>query len=139
METTEITTTNLCLLRKLRQEEKSIKSQIAAILPLAREEAKLIQPEGGKFSVIGVGEFVLDVNPILEKNPDNPNDTAPDIFTSRDANAVQYRKHLREQNGYKAQASALTKTVKGFYEAFKTKYGHLATRKDYTLKCLGLD
>jgi hypothetical protein len=47
METTEITTTNLCLLRSLRQEEKSIKSQIAAILPDALEEAKQIQPEGG--------------------------------------------------------------------------------------------
>lgn len=139
METTEITTTNLCLLRSLRQEEKSIKSQIAAILPDALEEAKRIQPEGGKFSVIGVGEFVLDVNPILEKDPDNPNDTAPDIFTSRDTNAVLYRKHLREQNGYKAQASALTKTIRGFYEAFRTKYGHRATRHDYTLKCLGLD
>jgi hypothetical protein len=139
METTEITTTNLCLLRSLRQEEKSIKSQIAAILPDALEEAKQIQPEGGKFSVIGVGEFVLDVNPILEKDPNNPNDTVPDIFTSRDADAIQYRKNLREQNGYKAQASALTKTIRGFYEAFRTKYGHRATRHDYTLKCLGLD
>ena len=135
METTEITTTNLCLLRKLRQEEKSIKSQITAILPLAREEAKLIQPEGGKFSVIGVGEFVLDVNPILEKNPDNPNDTAPDITTSRDTSAANYRKYLREQNGYKAQASALTKTIKGFYDAFKKKFARRFTRFDYTLKC----
>ena len=130
---------NLTLLRSLRQEEKSIKSQIAAILPLAKEEAKLIQPEGGKFSVIGVGDFVLDANPILEKDPDNPNDTAPDIFTSRDADAINYRKNLREQNGYKAQASALTKTIKGFYEAFRLKYGHRATRFEYTLKCLGLD
>jgi len=139
METTEFSTTNLTLLRSLRQEEKSIKSQIAAILPLAKEEAKLIQPEGGKFSVIGVGDFVLDANPILEKDPDNPNDTAPDIFTSRDADAINYRKNLREQNGYKAQASALTKTIKGFYEAFRLKYGHRATRFEYTLKCLGLD
>ena len=135
METTE----NLKLLRSLRQEEKSIKSQIAAILPLAEEEAKLIQPEGGKFSIIGVGDFVLDVNPILEKDPNKPDDPTPDIFTSRDADAIQYRKNLREQNGYKAQASALTKTIRGFYEAFRTKYGHRATRHTYTLKCLGLD
>ena len=68
-----------------------------------------------------------------------PNDTAPDIRTSRDENAVNYRKHLKEQKGYKTQAASLTKTIKGFYDAFKAKFGHRATRFNYTLKCLGLD
>lgn len=133
-------TENLKLLRELRMQEKALKAQIDIVKPLAIEEAKKLAPEdGGKFTVDGVGEFVLDVNPILEKDPENPNDTAPDIFTSRDENAIAYRKNLKEQNGFKAQASALTKTIKGFYDAFRTKFAHRATRFDYTLKCIGIE
>ena len=133
-------TENLKLLRELRMQEKALKAQIDIVKPLAIEEAKKLAPEdGGKFTVDGVGEFVLDVNPILEKDPENPNDTAPDIFTSRDENAIAYRKNLKEQNGFKAQAAALTKTIKGFYDAFKTKFAHRATRFDYTLKCIGIE
>lgn len=130
-------TENLKLLRELRMQEKALKAQIDIVKPLAIEEAKKLAPEdGGKFTVDGVGEFVLDVNPILEKDPENPNDTAPDIFTSRDENAIAYRKNLKEQNGFKAQAAALTKTIKGFYDAFKTKFAHRATRFDYTVKVI---
>lgn len=140
MENQVLSTTNLKLLRSLRIQEKAIKAQLDIVKPLAEDEAKIITAnQGGKFTIDGVGDFVLDVNPILEKDPENPNDTAPDIFTSRDENAVNYRKNLKEQNGYKAQASALTKTIKGFYDAFKTKFGHRATRFDYTLKCINLD
>ena len=140
METTIIMQTeNIELLRSLRIQEKALKAAIDQVLPLAKNEAIIITAnQGGKFTIDGVGDFVLDVNPILEKDPENPNDTAPDIFTSRDENAVAYRKNLKEQNGYKAQASALTKTIKGFYDAFKTKFGHRATRFDYTLKCINL-
>lgn len=140
METTEFKTENLAALRELRIQEKAIKAQIDIVKPLAEDEAKIITAnQGGKFTVEGVGDFVLDVNPILEKDPENPNDTAPDIFTSRDENAIAYRKNLKEQNGFKAQASALTKTIKGFYDAFRTKFAHRATRFDYTLKCINLD
>ena len=133
-------TENLKKLRELRMEEKAVKAAIDQVLPLAKNEAIIITAnQGGKFTVEGIGDFVLDVNPILEKDPENPNDTAPDIHTSRDENAINYRKNLKEQNGYKAQASALTKTIKGYYEAFKTKFGHRATRHTYTLKCIGLD
>ena len=132
-------TENLKSLRELRTQEKAIKAQIDTIMPDAVKEAKDNQPQGGKFTVEGVGEFVLDVNPVLVKDPDNENDTAPDIFTSRDKNAIEYRKNLKEQAGYKAQAAALTKTIKGFYDAFRTKFAHRATRFDYTLKCLNLD
>lgn len=133
-------TTNLKALRELRAQEKAIKADIDKVLPLAKEEAILITGNtSGKFTVEGVGEFVLDVNPVLEKDPENPNDTAPDIFTSRDENAVNYRKKLKEQNGYKAQAAALTKTIKGFYDTFRTKFAHRATRFTYNLRCLGLD
>ena len=133
--TTELTTQNLAALYDLRTQEKAIKAQIERVKPLAIEEAKLIQPDGGKFSVDGAGVFVLDKDPILEKDPENPSDTAPDITTSRDEDAVNYRKRLREQSGYSAQAKALTKTIKGFYDAFKTKFAKRFTRFDYTLKC----
>ncbi len=140
MENQELSTTNLAALRELRMQEKAIKAAIDKVLPLAKNEAIIITAnQGGKFSVEGVGEFTLDVIPILEKDPENKNDTAPDIFTSRDENAVAYRKNLKEQNGFKAQAAALTKTIKGFYDAFKTKFAHRATRFDYTLKCINLD
>ena len=139
METIEYKTENIELLRSLRIQEKAIKAEITRVKPLAEDEAKLIQPDGGKFTIDGIGDFVLDKDPILEKDPENPNDTAPDINTSHDENARNYRKNLREQNGYKAQASALTKTIKGFYDAFKAKFAHRATRFDYNLKCINLD
>ena len=72
-------------------------------------------------------------------SPNNENDTAPDIQTSTSPEAVAYRKYFKEQAGYKAKASSLTKTIKGFYDAFRQKFGHKATRFTYTLKCVGLE
>ena len=136
-------TTNLKQLRELRAQEKAIKARINEISTAASNEAVAILAaqglEKGKFTLEGIGDFVLDKDPILEKDPENPNDTAPDIHTSRDENAVNYRKHLKEQKGYKTQAASLTKTIKGFYDAFKAKFGHRATRFNYTLKCINLD
>lgn len=130
---------NLSSLRELRAQEKALKARIEILKPLAIEEAKTLAPEGGKFALEGVGEFVLDINPIMEKDPLNPNDTAPDIKTSTSEEAVSYRKLLKEQNAYKSKASSLTKTIKGFYDAFRQKFGRRATRFTYTLKCVGLD
>ena len=130
---------NLKELRELRAQEKAIKARMETIKPLAIEEAKLLAPNGGKFPVEGVGEFILDINPVLEKDPNNPNDTAPDILTSKAEEAVAYRKFLKEQATYKAKALALTKTIKGFYDAFRQKFAHRATRFTYTLKCVGID
>lgn len=50
METTELSTQNLAALYELRTQEKAIKAAIERIKPLAIEEAKLIQPDGGKFA-----------------------------------------------------------------------------------------
>ena len=132
-------TNNLKEMRELRAQEKAIKARMEIVKPLAIEEAKALASEGGKFPVEGVGEFVLDINPILEKDPNNENDTAPDIQTSTSPEAVAYRKYFKEQAGYKAKASSLTKTIKGFYDAFRQKFGHRATRFTYTLKCVGLE
>ena len=132
-------TENLIKLRELRTQEKAIKASIDDIKPLAIEEAKALCPDGGKFPVEGIGEFVLDINPVLEKNPDDENYTGPDILTSTAPEAVSYRKFSKEKKSLQSKASGLTKTIKGFYDAFKAKFAHKATRFTYTLKCVGLD
>ena len=133
-------TENLKSLRELRAQEKAIKARIETVKPLAIEEAIALAPEGGgKFPVEGVGEFILDVNPVLEKDPKDENYTGPDILTSTAESAVNYRKYLKEKAGYQAKASGLTKTIRGFYDAFRQKFGHRATKFNYTLKCVGLD
>lgn len=126
-------------MRELRAQEKAIKARIETVKPLAIEEAKALAPDGGKFPVEGVGEFILDVNPVLEKDPKDENYTGPDILTSTAESAVNYRKYLKEKAGYQAKASGLTKTIRGFYDAFRQKFGHRATKFNYTLKCVGLD
>ena len=132
-------TENLKSLRELRAQEKAIKARIETVKPLAIEEAKALAPEGGKFPVEGIGEFVLDINPVLEKDPKDENYTGPDILTSTAPEAVDYRKSLKEKKSFQAKASALTSTVKGFYDAFRKKFAHKATKFTYTLKCVGLD
>ena len=133
-------TNNLKELRELRAQEKAIKARIETVKPLAIEEAIALAPEGGgKFPVEGIGEFVLDVNPVLEKDPKDKDYTGPDILTSTAPEAVSYRKFSKEKQSLQSKASGLTKTIKGFYDAFKAKFAYKATRFTYTLKCVDLD
>ena len=132
-------TNNLKTLRQLRAQEKAIKASIETVKPLAIEEAKAFAPEGGKFPVKGIGEFVLDINPVLENDPDDKDYTGPNILTSTAPEAVSYRKFSKEKAGYQSKASGLTKTIKGFYDAFRAKFAHRATKFTYTIKCVGLD
>ena len=135
-------TENLEKLRELRAQEKAVKASIESIKPLAIEEAKALCPDGGKFEVDGVGEFILDINPVLEKDPkdkDFDQYTGPNILTSRDEDALAYRQNLRQQKVYKTQASALTKTIKGFYDAFRAKFARKATSHNYTIKVVGVE
>jgi len=132
-------TENLIKLRELRAQEKAIKASIETVKPLAIEEAKALAPDGGKFPVEGIGEFILDKNPVLENDPEDKDYTGPNILTSTAKEAVSYRKFTKEKSGYQSKASGLTKTIKGYYDAFKAKFAHKATRFTYTLKCVGLD
>lgn len=120
-------TENLKELRELRTQEKVTKARIAIVKPEAVAEAKLIKPDGGKFTVEGVGEFVLDKDPIL------------DIETSHAKEAVEYRRLAREQQKLKALSAQLTKKMKGFYDAFKKKNAAKATDFEWTIKCQGID
>ena len=72
-------------LKELRAQEKATKARIIIVKPFAIEEAKILKPNGGKFTVEGVGDFILDKDPIL------------DIETSRAHEAVQYRRLERKQ------------------------------------------
>ena len=135
-------TSNLKSLRELRAQEKAVKASIESIKPLAIEEAKALCPDGGKFEVDGVGEFILDINPVLEKDPkdkDFDQYTGPNILTSRDEDALAYRQNLRQQKVYKSQVAACTKILKGFYDAFRAKFAGKATSHNYTIKCVGLE
>ena len=120
-------TLNLKELRALRSQEKSTKARLAIIKPLAEEEAKIIQPNGGKFTVEGVGDFVLDKDPVLS------------IETSTSKIAVKYRKLAKEQQALKSRSAELTQQMRGLYDAFKKKYGPQATTFTWTLKCIGID
>ena len=120
-------TTNLQSLRYLRIQEKAIKARIESVKPLAIEEAKALQPDGGKFTIDGIGDFVLDKDPVLN------------IEKSTSEEAIEYRKLGREQKIYKGKSAELTRKMKGFYDAFKKKFARKATEFIYTLKCVGLD
>ena len=128
--------TNLKELHALRREEKAVKARITNIMPDAKSEAMILCPEGGKFTIEGVGDFVLDINPVMEKDPEDKEYTGPDILTSTSPEAVAYRKLSKEKKGYLAKASALTSTIKSYYDAFRENNKHRATRFTYTVKCV---
>ena len=120
-------TENLKLLRELRTQEKAIKAEITRVKPLAEEEAKIIQPDGGKFTIDGIGDFVLDKDPVLN------------IEKSTSEEAIEYRKKEKERDGYRRLASDLTTKMSGLLKAFKKKYAKKAKDFTYNLKCVGLD
>ena len=120
-------TENLIKLRELRAQEKAIKARIETVKPLAIEEAKALCPDGGKFPVDGVGDFVLDKDPVLP------------IDKSRCEEAKEYRRQEKERDAYRKEASSITKIMSGLYDTLKTKLASKVTEYTYTLKCLDLD
>ena len=132
METTEFKIDNLKALRELRMQEKAIKAQIDIVKPLAIEEAKLIAPEGGKFPIEGVGDFVLDVVPIYD---------LADYRRYKEDEAKEWRSDKREQRIARTMASSYTASMRTLMNNFIKLYR--ATKEpdsiDYNLKCVGLD
>ena len=133
METTEFKTENIELLRSLRIQEKAIKAQIDIVKPLAIEEAKNLAPEdGGKFSIDGVGDFILDVVPVYDLS---------DYRRYKEEEAKQWRSDKREQRAARTMASSFTASMRTLMNNFIKRYR--ATKEpdsiDYSLKCVGLD
>lgn len=133
METTEIKTENLKALRELRIQEKAIKAAIDQVLPLAKDEAIIITAnQGGKFSIDGVGDFILDVVPVYDLS---------DYRRYKEEEAKQWRSDKREQRAARTMASSFTASMRTLMNNFIKRYR--ATKEpdsiDYSLKCVGLD
>ena len=125
-------TENLKLLRELRAQEKAIKAQIDIVKPLAIEEAKELAPDGGKFEVEGVGDFVLDIVPVYD---------LADYRRYKEDEAKEWRSDRREQRAARTMASSYTASMRTLMSNFIKRYR--ATKEpdsiDYTLKCVGLE
>ena len=126
-------TTNLKLLRDLRTQEKALKAEIERVKPLAIEEAKNLAPkDGGKFSIDGVGEFVLDVVPVYD---------LADYRRYKEEEAKQWRCNRREQRAARTMASSYTASMRTQMNNFIKLYR--ATKEpdsiDYSIKCVGLE
>ena len=126
-------TENLKLLRELRTQEKAIKAQIDIVKPLAIEEAKNLAPkDGGKFSIDGVGEFVLDVVPVYD---------LADYRRYKEEEAKEWRCNRREQRAARTMASSYTASMRTQMNNFIKRYR--ATKEpdsiDYSIKCVGLE
>ena len=132
MNTTEFKTENIELLRSLRIQEKAIKAEITRVKPLAEDEAELIQPDGGKFTIDGVGDFILDVVPVYDLS---------DYRRYKEEEAKQWRSDKREQRAARTMASSFTASMRTLMNNFIKRYR--ATKEpdsiDYSLKCVGLD
>ena len=126
-------TENLAALRELRIQEKAIKAQIDIVKPLAIEEAKNLAPkDGGKFSIDGVGEFVLDVVPVYD---------LADYRRYKEEEAKEWRCNRREQRAARTMASSYTASMRTQMNNFIKLYR--ATKEpdsiDYSIKCVGLE
>lgn len=133
METTEFKTENLAALRELRIQEKALKAAIDQVLPLAKDEAIIITAnQGGKFSIDGVGDFILDVVPVYDLS---------DYRRYKEEEAKQWRSDKREQRAARTMASSFTASMRTLMNNFIKRYR--ATKEpdsiDYSLKCVGLD
>ena len=120
-------TENLKKLRELRAQEKAIKARIESVKPLAIEEAKALCPDGGKFPVEGVGEFILDKDPVLP------------ISKSRCEQAREYRRLSTIRDSKRAEVSAVSKMMKSLYDTLKGLLAHKVSDYTYTIKCVGLE
>ena len=126
-------TENLKLLRELRIQEKAIKAEIERVKPLAIEEAKNLAPkDGGKFSIDGVGEFVLDVVPVYD---------LADYRRYKEEEAKEWRCNRREQRAARTMASSFTASMRTLMNNFIKRYR--ATKEpdsiDYSIQCVGLE
>ena len=133
METTEFKTENLAALRELRIQEKALKAAIDQVLPLAKDEAIIITAnQGGKFSIDGVGDFILDVVPVYDLS---------DYRRYKEEEAKQWRSDKREQRAARTMASSFTASMRTLMNNFIKRYR--ATKEpdsiDYSLKCVGRD
>ena len=120
METTEIKTENLKLLRELRIQEKAIKARIDEISTEATNEAvAILAAQGeikGEFEVEGVGKFQLQRTEVFDFS---------DYRRYPQEQAVKWRENakekVKEQNLVKARTALMAGYVKTFVELYPDK------------------
>ena len=120
-------TQNLKQLRNLRTQEKSIKSSIDSVKPLAIEEAKELCPEGGKITIKDVGEFILDKVPVYDLK---------DFRKYKDQSAQDWRKALKAREQFMAKVKQQTAIMSSSLKAFKLLTTQEPESYEYNLKCV---
>ena len=121
-------TNNLKELRELRHTIKAAEARINEISDAATEEAVALAPNGGEFTVEGIGTFQLQKTDVIDMSNYN---------RYKGEDAVRWRQKKAAQDQSKKYSAALTKEMKGIVEAF------IATHPDWepdeiklTVKCL---
>ena len=120
MQTTELSTTNLTLLRELRTQEKALKARIESVSDAATTEAvAILAAEGkdrGEFTIPGVGTFQLQRTEVFD---------FADYNKYKQEQAVKWRENakekVKEQNLVKARTALMNGYVKTFVELYPDK------------------
>ena len=114
METTELSTTNLTLLRELRTQEKALKAQIDSISDAATTEAvAILAAEGkdrGEFTIPDLGTFQLQRTDVFD---------FADYNKYKQEQAVKWRENAREKVKEQNCVKARTAVMAGYVETFK--------------------
>ena len=120
-------TKNLKQLFTLRMQEKAIKAGIESIKAEALKEAQALCPDGGKFSVEGVGDFVLDKVPVFDLT---------DFRKYKDELAKLWRQCFKKREKHRIESAAQTKLMGGYLKSFVKTTDKDPESYDYNLKCV---
>ena len=106
-------TDNLKELRELRQTIKACEARINEISDAATEEAVALAPNGGEFTIEGVGTFQLQRTEVIDMS---------NHHRYKDKDAKRWRTKKAAQDRSKKYSAALTKEMKGIVDAFVAQH-----------------
>ena len=118
-------TKNLKELRELRIVEKATKARIEQIMADAKAEAINLCPNGGEFTVEGVGTFILDKVPVFDLT---------NFRTYKDEIAKLWRACWKKREKNRIEASAQSKLMAGYLQSFIKSTDKEPETYDYTVK-----
>jgi len=121
-------TDNLKELRELRQTIKACEARINEISDQATEEAVALAPNGGEFTIEGVGTFQLQKTDVIDMS---------NHHRYKDEDAQRWRTKKAAQDRSKKYSAALTKEMKGIVDAFVAQHPDWEPDEvKLTVKCL---
>jgi len=100
-------------LRTLRQTIKACEARINEISDAATEEAVALAPNGGEFTIEGVGTFQLQRTEVIDMS---------NHHRYKDKDAKRWRTKKAAQDRSKKYSAALTKEMKGIVDAFVAQH-----------------